>query len=378
MSKEVYITRLAKFLPNNPVSNDEMEGILGMIDGKPSRGRRIVLRNNGIKTRYYALDKNGNITHNNAQLTAQAVKGLLGNGFSASDIQLLACGTTSPDQLLPSHGSMVHGELGSPVTEVVSFSGACCAGMHSMKYAYMSVLSGSNNAVCAGSEQTSSWMLARNFEEETRSHRELDELPVLAFEKDFLRWMLSDGAGAALLQDKPAQDGLSFKIEWMDLFSFAGELETCMYAGADKKENGNLKGWKEYEEHEWLEKSIFSLKQDVKMLDKYIVSVGVKKLAETLKKHNIASAEIDFVLPHISSEFFRKKMMDEMAASGIPFPEEKWFTNLVQVGNIGAASIFLMLEELHQSDKLKKGQKVLLLVPESARFSYAFSLLTVV
>lgn len=378
MSKEVYITRLAKFLPNSPVSNDEMEGILGMIDGKPSRGRRIVLRNNGIKTRYYALDKNGNITHNNAGLTAEAVKGLFGNNFNPADMQILACGTTSPDQLLPSHGSMVHGELGSPVTEVVSFSGACCAGMHSMKYAYMAVLSGSNNAVCAGSEQTSSWMLARNFEEETRSHRELDELPVLAFEKDFLRWMLSDGAGAALLQNKPAEEGLSFKIEWMDLFSFAGELETCMYAGADKKEDAKLKGWKEYEEHEWLEKSIFSLKQDVKMLDKYIVSVGVKKLAETLKKHNIDSAEIDFVLPHISSEFFRKKMMNEMAASGIPFPEEKWFTNLVQVGNIGAASIFLMLEELHKSEKLKKGQKVLLLVPESARFSYAFSLLTVV
>lgn len=378
MSKEVYITRLAKFLPNSPVSNDEMEGILGMIDGKPSRGRRIVLRNNGIKNRYYALDKNGNITHNNAGLTAEAVKGLLGKDFTAADMQILACGTTSPDQLLPSHGSMVHGELGSPVTEVVSFSGACCAGMHAMKYAYMSVLAGGNNAVCAGSEQTSSWMLARNFEEETRSHRELDELPVLAFEKDFLRWMLSDGAGAALLQNAPSPDGLSFKIEWMDLFSFAGELETCMYAGADKKEDGKLKGWKEYEEHEWLEKSIFSLKQDVKMLDKYIVSVGVKKLAETLKKHNIGSAEIDFVLPHISSEFFRKKMIDEMAASGIPFPEEKWFTNLVQVGNIGAASIFLMLEELHKSDKLKKGQKVLLLVPESARFSYAFSLLTVV
>lgn len=378
MSKEVYITRLAKFLPNSPVSNDEMESILGMIDGKPSRGRRIVLRNNGIKNRYYALDKNGNITHNNAQITAEAIKGLFGKDFIPDNMQILACGTTSPDQLLPSHGSMVHGELASSVAEVVTFSGACCAGMHAMKYAYMSVLAGGNNAVCTGSEQTSSWMLARNFEEETRSHRELDELPVLAFEKDFLRWMLSDGAGAALLQNAPSPDGLSFKIEWMDLFSFAGELETCMYAGADKKEDGKLKGWKEYEEHEWLEKSIFSLKQDVKMLDKYIVSIGVKKLAETLKKHNIGSTEIDFVLPHISSEFFRKKMMDEMVASGIPFPEEKWFTNLVQVGNIGAASIFLMLEELHQSGKLIKGQKILLLVPESARFSYAFSLLTVV
>jgi 3-oxoacyl-[acyl-carrier-protein] synthase-3 len=378
LSKEVYITRLAKFLPNSPVSNDEMEGILGMIDGKPSRGRRIVLRNNGIKNRYYALDKDGNITHNNAQLTAEAVKGLFGKEFNPADMQILACGTTSPDQLLPSHGAMVHGELKSANTEVVTFSGACCAGMHSMRYAYLSVLAGSNNAVCAGSEQISSWMLARNFEEETRSHRELDELPVLAFEKDFLRWMLSDGAGAALLQNKPAEDGLSFKIEWMDLFSFAGELETCMYAGADKKADGTLKGWKEYEEHEWLEKSIFSLKQDVKMLDKHIVKVGIKKLAETLKKHNTSSSEIDFFLPHMSSEFFRKKIMDELIENKIPIAEENWFTNLTKFGNVGAASIFLMLEELHKSGKLKKGQKILLLVPESARFSYAYSLLTVV
>ena len=29
MSGEVYITRLSKFLPNNPVSNEEMEEILG-------------------------------------------------------------------------------------------------------------------------------------------------------------------------------------------------------------------------------------------------------------------------------------------------------------------------------------------------------------
>ena len=66
--KEVYITRISKFLPNRPISNDEMEEKLGVINGKTSKGRRIVLRNNQIKTRYYAIDDNGNITHNNAQL----------------------------------------------------------------------------------------------------------------------------------------------------------------------------------------------------------------------------------------------------------------------------------------------------------------------
>ncbi len=55
--KDVYITKISKFLPNNPISNDRMESILGQINGKPSRARRIVLRNNGIEQRYYAINE---------------------------------------------------------------------------------------------------------------------------------------------------------------------------------------------------------------------------------------------------------------------------------------------------------------------------------
>ena len=63
MEKKVYINRIASYLPNKPISNDEMEDYIGMIGGKPSRVRSIVLRQNGIKTRYYGLDKEHKITH---------------------------------------------------------------------------------------------------------------------------------------------------------------------------------------------------------------------------------------------------------------------------------------------------------------------------
>ena len=91
---EVYITRLSKFLPNEPVGNDEMESILGLVDGKPSRARLRILGNNKIKTRYYSLDKEGKSTHSNAEMTAEAVKGLFDDKFPISKLQLLACGTT--------------------------------------------------------------------------------------------------------------------------------------------------------------------------------------------------------------------------------------------------------------------------------------------
>ena len=73
MLKEVYITKASKFLPNEPISNDEMELVLGKINNTPSKARRIVLRNNGIQSRYYAIDNQGNVTHSNADLTFLAI-----------------------------------------------------------------------------------------------------------------------------------------------------------------------------------------------------------------------------------------------------------------------------------------------------------------
>ena len=67
-----------------------------------------------------------------------------------------------------------------------------------------------------------------------------------------------------------------------------------------------------------------------------------------------------------------------MENNGIFIPEDKWFLNLHKVGNVGSASAYLMLEELFHSGQLKSGQKILLMVPESARFSYTYALFTVV
>ena len=63
--RNVYINKVAVFLPNKPVSNEEMEDYIGLIGGKPSRVRSIVLKQNGIKTRHYGLDKEHKITHSN-------------------------------------------------------------------------------------------------------------------------------------------------------------------------------------------------------------------------------------------------------------------------------------------------------------------------
>lgn len=376
--KNVYITRISKFLPNKPISNDEMEGILGLVDGKASKARRIVLRNNKIKTRYYAIDENGNVTHNNAQLTKEAIELLCDKDFPKENIELLSCGTSSPDQTLPSHTAMVHGFLKNGNVEINSASGVCCSGMNALKYGYMAIKANEvKNAVCSGSERPSTWLRSNTFEEEVKNLKDLKEQPVVAFEKDFLRWMLSDGASALLLENEP-NGKTPLKIEWMQGYSYAHEIEACMYAGADKTEGGNLKSWSEYPSNDWSKKSLFAIKQDVKLLDKNILSKGVDSLKLALKKYNVKPEEITYYLPHISSYYFKDKLYEEMVKQGVEIPSENWFMNLYKVGNVGSASIYLMLEELINSGKLKKGDTILLSVPESGRFSYMYAYLKVV
>lgn len=377
---EVYITNTASFFPNDPVSNDEMEEYLGYINDTPSRSKAIVLRNNGIKRRFYALTKEGISTHTNAQMTALAVKKLFAEDpDNIKTMELLSTGTSTPDQLMPSHGAMVHGWLPetNPV-EVVSPSGVCCAGMHAFKYAYLSTKAGQvHQAVATGSERFSTALLSSNFEDEAKRLKALVEDPYIGFEKEFLRWMLSDGAAAFLISNKKNESGISLKVEWIEGFSYANELEPCMYQGCEKLKDGTIKGYQDYSPEELMSQSVLSIKQDVKMLSKNIVLYGGYGVTASLKKHGVKSEEIDFFLPHMSSEFFKDKIYQQLIANETGIMYDKWFVNLSQVGNVGAASVYFMVDELFHSGKLKKGDKIFLLVPESARFSYMYSLLTV-
>jgi len=378
--ENVYLNRTASFLPNEAISNDEMESYLGMIDNRESKVKKLVLRINGILTRYYAIDKNsGQRTHSNAQMTAEAVRRLSGEGLSLDDIECLACGTSSPDQLLPSHAVMVHGEIKSPHCEVISTSGVCSSGMQAFKYGFLSVLSGqTRNAVCTGSELSSACMRGTQFEDEIQNRKleSIKKKPVLSFEKEFLRWMLSDGAGAFFLENKPNPEGLSLKVEWIDLYSFAHELPVCMYMGANKNEDGSLTGFRDYSVEELGNDSILSLKQDVRLLNEHMVNIGIRSLKMSSEKHGFEFKEIDYFLPHVSSHLFADELEKGFIESDVQLPRTNWFLNLATVGNIGSASIYLMLDELYHSGKIEPGNKILLAVPESGRFSMGFALMT--
>ena len=374
MRSEVFLTRTGAYLPFAPVGNDEIEDVLGRVGGKPSRARRTVLRNNGILSRHYAIDRaTGEPAMSNAQLTAHAIRAL-GDAGEIGAVDCLATGTSMPDQLMPSHAVMVHGELGWPRLEVVSCAGVCLAGTAALKHAWLAVRAGdARRAVATGSELASPILLARHFEAEVEHKvQALEARPELAFEKDFLRWMLSDGAGAVLLETTPRAP-LSLRIDWIELSSAAHQLPACMYAGADKNADQSLRGWLHWPPDEWRSRSIFAVKQDVRLLNEHVVRATLSEpLAEIMQSRHLRAGEIDWFLPHLSSQYFVQPVVDALAAIGLPIPRERWFGNLTSKGNTGSASPYIMLDELFRSGRVQRGQRLLMFVPESGRFASGF------
>lgn len=380
---DVYITQTASVLPNEPVNNDEIEDVLGMIGDRPSRTKRIILRQNGITERYYVLDpKTRQPNYTNAQLTADAVRRLFNCEQQLQEIDCLASGTTLADQIAPNHGLMVHGELKIPPCEVVATSGICMSGISALKYAYMSVKCGDHKkAVSTGSETSSVMLRSEKYHcEPGYTDEDIKQHPELCFEKDFLRWLLSDGAGAFLLE--PQLNGhhtqTVVKINWLKMYSFANELETCMYAGASKNQDGQLTSWTSYSHNELKNNAILTIQQDVRLLNENIINISLHALDKVREETGIQADEIDYFLPHLSSMYFFERFKNALDDAGFNIPREKWFTNLTTKGNTGSASIYIMLDELLKSGKCKSGEKILCFVPESGRFSSAYMLLTVI
>jgi len=419
MTQPVYITHTASFLPLDPVDNDHMETVLGQTGSHPSRARKVTLRSNGIRSRHYVIDPaTGAPRHTNAQLAAESVRRLARDAaFDLATLSCLSAGTTIADQLIPGHGLMVHGELApdrAAPCEVITTAGVCCAGVTALKYAWLAVRSGEHpNAIASASETASLVTRATRYAAET--HQQADALearPELAFEKDFLRWMLSDASGAFLLQPQPAAESSEFRvqgsefasgaaaptlspelrtlnssgasapslrIDWIDTFSYANEMPVCMYAGATRNADGTLKSWLLHDHDQLGRESVLALKQDVRLLNENIGPFSIEKpLAQIIARRSLRAADIDWFLPHLSSEYFRQPAARTLEKMNFPIPQERWFTNLATRGNTGAASIYVMLDELIRTKQLRRGQRILCFVPESGRFSTAYFHLTAV
>jgi 3-oxoacyl-[acyl-carrier-protein] synthase III len=173
----------------------------------------------------------------------------------------------------------------------------------------------------------------------------------------FLRFMLSDGAGAFCLQASPSQNRLSLRVDWTHSLSFAHDAPLCM-----KLDNASR-----------------LLSQDVRILSRYLFKYAGEFVGHAMLAHGERLDHYRVILPHMSSFFFRRKlerMIGERCAD--PSNAVPYWTNLETAGNTGAASIFVMLDHYLKQHSLNHGDRLLLFIPESGQFNFVLVSLTAV
>jgi len=372
---DVFITSTGAFLPGPPINNDEVEKTLGLVHGQKSRLKRRILKSNGIKTRHYAIDDQQKTTHQNEEMAVAAAEKCLDGAFiNRDDVGMLSVGTTQGDMVLPGFGSMVQAGLEISSVELNTAHGICSSSMMAFKTALNSLKVGDHeNALVIGSELASRLLKKSRYEAATEAicSERID------FDAEFLRWMLSDGAGAVLLQNKPAPRGLSLRVDWMRSFSHADAFPTCMSVGHSGKK-GETKRWQDYETYADAERDgAILIRQDVRLLEN-IVKLGVDGFLRLIEEDMVSADAIDHFLCHYSSHYFRGKIVELLTQGGAMIPEEKWYTNLYERGNTGCASLFIMMDEFLKTQNVKPGERVFCHVPESGRFNTVYIHLTAV
>ena len=356
-----YINQTGQFLPGAAVPNDGIPDLLGTLQGEEET-REKILRMNGIESRHYALDSAQKPTHNLYELGRRAAETCLGKeSKSAETVSYLSAGSTNAPLIGPGISSLLHnrlsqsGCLNGPV-EINSNSGICSASAQALVNGIRAVASGDHKAALAiGVEQPSEILKSSAISVPNDRDKYEDIRESKWFMSVFLRSMLSDGAGAMLLGEAPRANGISLQVNWTFSRSFANETPLCMKLDGTNR----------------------LLTQDVRILAKHLSPCVKQVMAEGFARNGDDLASYRWVLPHISSFFFRRQLLGSLREMKAGKNVESW-TNLATAGNTGAASIYVMLDEFLATNQLEHGEKVLLFIPESGQFNFVLVSLTAV
>ena len=317
----VYIESAGYFLPGAPVCNTEMDAYIAPLNRLSGRIKARILAENGIQSRHYAIDTEGRTTISHAQMAAAAARDCLGRaGVDIGAVSLLSVGSSGGDALMPGSANMVQGEIGAPPMGTLSSQGVCAAGVTAILHAAQGIELGAHTKALAVAAEMPSRMFKRS-RFGPRGYQ-------TDFDAHFLRWMLSDGAGALLLSNSTqglhtpqGRAKVRLKVQWIHQQSFAGDYPVCMQLGLSADRSTSFLDYPSASEAEAA--GALSLRQDIRLLP-HLFDVCIHEYVKLVDAGWVQSSEIDHFLCHYSSEKFMPVVADLLAKAGLTIPPDRW------------------------------------------------------
>ena len=303
------ITGIQGYVPDYILDNKELEELVDTND-------EWIVTRTGIKERRILKGKKGS-----SDLGAEAIKGLLNKtNTSAEEIDLIICATVTPDMLFPSTACLIADKIGAGNICAFDISAACSGFLYALTTASKFIESGSyKKVIVVGCDKMSS---------------------IVDYTDRTTCVLFGDGAGAVLLE--PNSDGLGIMDYILKSDGSGGEF-------LKMKAGGSLHP----ASHETVDAREHFVYQDGQPVFKKAVKSMADVSEEIMKKNNLSSDDIAWLVPHQAN----KRIIDATSRR-MGVGDEKVMLNIERYGNTTAGTIPLCLWDWE--DQLKKGDNLVL------------------
>jgi 3-oxoacyl-[acyl-carrier-protein] synthase-3 len=311
--RTVSITGVGSYVPERVMTNADLAERVETSD-------EWITSRTGIRERRIAAE--GETTADLA--TAAAHRALQNAGLTAGDIDLIIVATITPDMLFPSTACLVQHRLNATRAAAFDIEAACSGFVYALDIAAHFVASHTYNTVLViGAEKMSS---------------------VIDWTDRNTCVLFGDGAGAAVLQNRPKAHGL---------------LTTCL--GSDGGKAGLLEqpagGSACPATAATVAARLHYLRMDGKETFKNAVNAMVTAATEALARCNLSIDRIRCIIPHQANQRIMAAVAERLGAN-----PDQVFSNVERYGNTSAASVAIALDEAVRGGMIRRGDLVLLVV----------------
>lgn len=304
------ITATESHLPDYVLTNQELEKMVDTTE-------EWITTRTGIKTRHILKGKG----KGTSDMGAEAVKGLLKkSGVGPDEIDLLICCTVTPDMKFPATANIISDKAGIKNAFSYDLNAACSGFIYSLVTASKFIESGQyKKVVVVGADKMSS---------------------IVDYTDRQTCVLFGDGASAVLVEPTTENVGIMDHICQSDGF---GKTHLHMKAGGSVKPPS-------YETIDAREHYVY---QEGQAVFKFAVSNMADVSVDIMKRNNLSSDDIAFLVPHQAN----LRIIDAVGKR-MGLDKKQIMINIQRYGNTTNATIPLCLSDYES--QLKKGDNVIL------------------
>jgi 3-oxoacyl-[acyl-carrier-protein] synthase III len=360
---KVYVCGSGSYLPGEPVAFDDIEGVLGELHQAPERIKKWLKRTQPVMKElldidyvHYGMDRRTREFNedNISMAVAAAKKALEYSGLQAGDIDLICYGSAHQDQM-PTASVRIQEALGIEVCDELSIHANCTSAYKALYLGHQLISGGQNrNALVLSANMSSSELRAEYYNQELVDKESL-----------FLRWFLSDGAGALVLSsEREYSCGLAIDTTFIE--SIGGRRPSLMY---NKRPALWLNPRQEYDLACHHLRQHFSNALSTTAFQDGDGSIFLNGFKRMLARSSIAMADIRYFQINLPTKHIVDSIVGEFSELGMS--PAVFYSKLDQLGYCGPPMVFICLDKIIREEKFNQGDCVASFVTEVSKFMQA-------